>query len=99
MNEVWQALDTAPRDGTRVLLFLPFTKQTRLGDAGELMSTPANEIVVGWWEASGEHWATSAFQTNGAKVYPSLWCPSPVHPVKSDDPTPQAAVAAFDTEQ
>lgn len=62
----WQPVETAPRDGTRVLLFGPFD-----GDA------PA--LYVGWWDDDEDCWRASRFDLL-AWLDPTHWMPLPPQP-------------------
>ena len=72
----WQPIDTAPKDGT-VILIWP-AKSAFASSDDELISYVVrwSYLEQGWIEASGEEYAA---------FYPSHWCPLPAPPKKGDE--------------
>lgn len=73
----WASLDTAPRDGSEVWLFLPAASWTARAD-GTVTEVKHATIVAKW----NGHWVNRA----GNAVYPSLWHDAPVTGEAPQDP-------------
>ncbi|SOY81917.1 DUF551 domain-containing protein [Cupriavidus taiwanensis] len=67
-NIAWQPIETAPMDGTPVLLYARAAFAT------------APVRVVGWW-IYGQHWVACTFSPNKPTVLvPTHWMPLPTPP-------------------
>lgn len=66
----WRTIDSAPRDGTWVLL--------RGGEPDELPDQPY-PCVAAWWSAEFEAWTFGWFDSNWRQSYnsPTEWMPIP----------------------
>ena len=65
----WQPIETAPMDGTEVVLFYP-----HLTDAGF--------VTAGYWYRGGEHYESHWYAdlVNGGASPPTHWMPLPAPP-------------------
>ncbi len=71
--EGWKPIETAPRDGTPILLF------------ARGLHAQASIRLVGWW-AYGHGWIEAAFAPNHPTgVVPSHWMPLPAAPAAPKD--------------
>ena len=68
----WQPIDTAPRDGTSVLLFLPTGAQT----VGCWDPDFDDLDEPGWTDYTVESWAYEEV----VRLYPTHWMPLPTPP-------------------
>ena len=77
----WQPIETAPKDGTQILLFCPVKRHE---------SHPANFIFVGWWFSSSKEIDDGWRADQG--WFPSEWLPvtnwMPLPPPPKTEPTP-----------
>ena len=83
----WQSIDTAPRDGTPILIWQPDhhffgtrTRENTYDDKGQLV--PENtkyyddyRFAIGYWRPAGS-WGNR----NNSDVYPTHWQPLPAPP-------------------
>jgi hypothetical protein len=84
--DFWQPIDSAPKDGTRILLFRP-------------TAFCALHIVIGSWNADSRHDHPKAYWSHDAehelgtkearKFQPTHWMPLPAYPDVALDVTPQ----------
>lgn len=76
----WQPIETAPTDGTKVLIYQPSRRHA--GGATWTSFTSEAEIYVCqcvrgmWFEASGEEYA---------RFFPTHWMPLPASPQQHED--------------
>lgn len=81
----WQPIETAPRDGTDVLLFVPWKGK--------------DVMAVGWWaQAIGGHWCLAGGVEIDTDIFdyadPTYWMPLPDPPIA---PAAPAATQTLDT--
>ena len=72
----WQPIETAPKDGTRLLLKFdpPFHDVTEIG------------VAVGCWTGNSDHWWLSCiWASSGAHRPPTYWAPIPQPPAPTSD--------------
>lgn len=68
---MWQPIETAPKDGTKVLLFFP----------GPFNDKAENGIVTGQWTGNTDRWWLSAiWASSNAHQNPTHWMPLPIPP-------------------
>lgn len=68
----WQPIETAPKDGTPVMLFARHVRAT------------ASIRIVGWWNPVIKCWIDSVFSPNvPQRIIPSHWMPLPAAPESS----------------
>ena len=70
----WQPIDTAPKDGTAILIWP--AKSSFTGDDTISYVVRWNDWKQGWIEASGEEYDT---------FYPTHWMPLPAPPKKGGE--------------
>jgi hypothetical protein len=76
----WQGLQSAPRDGREVWLFLPGAKFT--SDADGAVSDVKHASVIAAYDKARGAWIARA----GGDVYPSLWSDADVDGVMPENP-------------
>ena len=65
----WQTMDSAPRDGSQIMLYCP----------GAVPSTKG--VVIGGWLARLSVWELLPYgTTQPVTLYPSMWAPVPAGP-------------------
>jgi len=80
MNNEWQTIDTAPKDGTKVILF---------GSCNWDADTPGRNdpvVIVGFWEdyggfECGGGWTTLTFNPYSDDCKATHWMPLPEPPL------------------
>ncbi len=72
----WQDIETAPRDGTKVLLGC-------FGDVDPGSKKRLGTVAVDYWHTIEEHGFTGWGQFNAEYWPPSHWCEVPTIPAKS----------------
>lgn len=65
----WQPIETAPKDGTAILIWQPDKKKG--------LSQDDNRYAIGYWRVAEGGWGNR----NSAEVNPSHWMPLPEPPV------------------
>jgi hypothetical protein len=77
----WQPIETAPKDGTLVLLYFP----------GGCFSNDGN-VCVGFWSTDGsDDWFSRECDSNSMTElgdFPTHWMPIPEPPSPTDPPDP-----------
>lgn len=68
----WQPIETAPKDGTRILIFQGGLEWSR-------------EVQIGWWDSGGTRsgWSASSYEDGhilNEKQAPTHWMPLPSPP-------------------
>ena len=80
----WQLIKTAPRDGTRVLVYA----ERVVGEASYRLDEDEGGPDAWWWSRSGP--GTS--HLGDSPIHPSHWMPLPTPPTPPDSsPSPPAA--------
>lgn len=69
----WQPIETAPKDGTEVLLF------TAIPPTG-LLAYPEPQIVSGYFDVVDDEWCATVANVFGPFVEPTHWMPLPEAP-------------------
>lgn len=70
----WQSIETAPKDGTHLLLY---GKQDAIEELGEFIGP-----LSGYWDALDGSWCATASTWRGPFVEATHWMPLPKPPVK-----------------
>lgn len=84
-NTEWQPIETAPKDGTKVLLFFP----------GPFNDTLENGIVTGQWTGNTESWwLSSIWASSSAHQDPTYWASLPSRPKAAISKLEKATVSA-----
>jgi len=77
----WQPIETAPKDGTPVLIFVPAYTRPTLGDF------PAVMQVAHWYGFAGGEFAWTEVHGEGYETYePTHWMPLPGAPSSPSPP-------------
>lgn len=69
----WQPIETAPRDGSSVLLFGEQEPHFAIGAQGSF-------VFSGYWDMMDEAWCSTASLWNGPFYKPTHWTPLPSSP-------------------
>ncbi len=86
--QTWQPIETAPKDGTDILVMCDIWPGTKSGRAEECDSI--NTYVAGWWEddeGGGGAWICYMAATLNPEcpVEPTHWMPLPLPPMLQKD--------------
>ena len=73
----WQTIETAPRDGTEILLLAPLEWSQQARDNEEQRIGLGNWIFAGWWWAEKKTWRNRLASWTNA---PTHWLPLPPAP-------------------
>lgn len=79
---IWQPIETAPKDGSRILLFIPRQSSRFYPGWG-------GYPLIGQWQNNEEstdgYWAYSVNERKPLKRQPTLWMPLAAPPIKPSE--------------
>lgn len=77
-DDGWQPIETAPRDGTMVIL----ADLTEVAPNGSTISYEDRWVVAGSYQRN--NWYNQFIEEDGEEIYPSHWMPLPTAPKRNE---------------